>query len=214
MDPGLVVVGASGFGRKALDVIEAINRSSEKPTYEIVGILDDKPSPNNLAALTARGYSVIGSIHDWLQAGERAQFIVGVGDPQIRRDIAARFEERDFTAATAVHPNAVFGSLTQLGEGAVVCSGVQVSTNVTLGKHVLLNTSSTIGHDIVIGDFVTINPGAIVSGDVVIEEGSLIGAGAVVLQGLCVGAGATVGASACVVDNVGAGLTVKGVPSR
>ena len=41
MSTPLVVVGAGGFGRDTLDVVEAVNAVTTR--FEILGVLDDDP---------------------------------------------------------------------------------------------------------------------------------------------------------------------------
>lgn len=214
MSIALVVVGAGGFGREALDVISAINERAAEAVFDVLGVLDANPSDANLERLAARGTPYLGTEADWLRTGTVARFVVGIGSPTVRARVAASFADEGYEAATLVHPMASIGSSVVLGEGTIVCGGVQISTNVRLGAHVQVNPNATIGHDSTIADFVSINPGAIVSGDVTIGAASLIGAGATILQGLAVAENVVVGASACVVRNVAAGSTVKGVPAR
>jgi sugar O-acyltransferase (sialic acid O-acetyltransferase NeuD family) len=210
----LVVVGAGGFGRETLDVVEACNSQVRVPQYRLLGVVDSAPRDVNLARLAGRGIRYLGTEVEWLASGEDADYLIGVGHPSVRVGVEARFAREGKVAATVVHPTATLGSNVTLGRGVVICAGVQVSTNVTLGRHVHLNPNATIGHDSVIGDYVSVNPGAIVSGDVAVGRESLLGAGSVVLQGLIVGRGATVGAAACVTRNVADGVIVKGVPAR
>lgn len=210
----LVVVGAGGFGRETLDVVEAVNRSLPSPMFEVLGVLDSSPSDADLARLAARGITFLGDEDAWLKSGSRAGYLVGVGSPEARRRIDAKFLSAGLVAATVVHPAAILGSQVTISEGVIICSGVQVSTNVRLGRHVHLNPNSTIGHDSDLADFVSVNPAAVISGDVKVHDGVLVGAGSVILQGLSVGANSVIGASACVVNPVASGEVVKGVPAK
>lgn len=209
-----MVIGASGFGREVLDVVDALVGAGTRPGLRLVGVVDDAPSPENLARLTRRGAPYLGTLEDWLGRDHGAGYVVGIGDPGVRRRVAARCEAAGRRALTLVHPAATAGFGVSYGTGTVVCAGVQVSTEVVLGRHVHLNPNATVGHDAVLGDFVSVNPGAVISGACAVGDGSLVGAGAVVLQQRRVGAGAVVGAAACVTRDVAPGATVVGVPAR
>lgn len=210
----LVVVGAGGFGRETLDVVEAINRSRDQATFDVLGVIDSAPRRQDLERLQARGIPWIGTPEAWLESDSEALYLIGVGDPAARQRIHQQFQSAGRTAATVVHPSATVGSAVSLGEGSIVCGGAQVSTNVRTGAHAHINPNSTIGHDTVLGDFVSINPAATVSGSVTVGARTLIGAAAVVLQGLSIGDQCVVGALACVTRDVENLRTVKGVPAR
>lgn len=210
----LVVVGAGGFGREVLDVVEAVNGSASTPVFTLLGVLDANPTDANLDRLAARGIRYLGTESHWLATRQVAQYLIGIGSPAVRRSVDQRFSAAGLIAASAVHPSAIIGSAFTISAGSIICGGVHISTNVTLGRQVHLNPHVTLGHDSVVGDFVSINPGAIISGDVTVGAGALVGAGATVLQGLSVGPDAVIGASACVVRDVSPATTVKGVPAR
>lgn len=210
----VVVVGAGGFGRETIDVIEAINDENGEDRLTLIGVIDDAPTALNLERLNARHVPYLGAIAQWIDRGEPAQYLLAVGSPAVRRRLVSCFDVAGRISAGVIHPNAVIGSQVSIGRGAIICGGVHVTTNVTLGAFVHLNINTVVGHDTVLGDFVTVNPTAVVCGDCTVGDEVMLGAASVVLQGVRVGSTATVGACACVVRDVGGATVVKGVPAR
>ncbi|MBN8205352.1 NeuD/PglB/VioB family sugar acetyltransferase [Microbacterium esteraromaticum] len=213
MTEQVVVVGAGGFGRETVDVVEAV--ISGGGGIALLGIVDANPREADLQQLSARGIAYLGTEEQWLPyAPTGSRFIVAIGNPRVRGAVADRLLEAGLHPITVIHPQAVIGSQATIGAGVVICAGVQVSTNVTLGDHVHLNPACIIGHDAELENCVSVNPGAIVSGNVRVRENTLLGAGSMVLQGLTIAAGTTVGAGACVTKDTRFGWTVAGVPAR
>lgn len=213
MTTKVVVIGASGFGREALDVLEAMIEAGAD--VEIIGVVDDGPSDINLRRLSERGAVFLGTRQEWFESAETGvEFVVGIGDPVIRRDVVGDLESRGFRGFVAVHPSVTIGARTIIGDGSVVCAGATLSSNIRVARHVHINPNATIGHDTVLGDFVSVNPGAVISGDVAVGSLSLVGAGAVLLQNLAIGREVIVGAGAVVTKSVPDSMTVIGVPAR
>lgn len=208
----LVIVGAGGFGREVIQMVDAINDTT--PTYAVVGVADDQPSPAALASLARAGVSYLGPVADSLTAVTRdAEVVLAVGDPAVRRRLATLMPA-DLRAGTIVHPDTTIGSGTTLGAGCVIGPGARISVDVTLGDHVQIDQNVAVGHDSIIGNCSRLNPCACVSGNVELGVGCYIGANATVLQGLKVGPFAVVAAGAVVVRDTPGKVTVKGVPAR
>ena len=204
----VVILGAGGHGREVLDVVEAAAAAGSGARF--VGFVDDgSPDP---AVLAARGALLLDGLDDPRVSG--ATYLVGIGDPGVRRRVDERASAAGLGSASVVHPNATFGAVVTRGPGFVACSHVSVTTNVAFGRHVHLNRGVTVGHDCEVGDHVSIYPNATVSGSVRLGREVTVGAGAVVLQGLSVGDGAVVGAGAVVTHDVPPGAVVVGTPAR
>jgi sugar O-acyltransferase (sialic acid O-acetyltransferase NeuD family) len=212
MSTPLVIIGCGGFGREVHDIVDAIN--GVKPTWNLLGYLDDQPDPANVSLVEDRSSEVLGST-DWMMtAGQEVQFVIGIGTGKVRRAIDERLSSAGFRAATLVHPAATIGHGVRIGQGSVICAGARATTNIRLGRHVHLNLNTTVGHDCNLEDYVTINPLVAISGWVHIGSETMMGTHSAVLQNLSIGSRSAVGAGACVVKDVPDDVVVKGVPAR
>jgi sugar O-acyltransferase (sialic acid O-acetyltransferase NeuD family) len=208
---GVYIVGAGGFGRECLDVLEAMNRVDGADPIVFLGFLDDGDGPE-ANILSRRGASIVGPAAP--PPPNPAGFVIGIGDPVVRQRIDAVFVAAGHVPITLIHPTVITGSDIEIGEGSVVCAGVSMTTNIRLGRHVHVNPLVPIGHDSRLMDFVSVNPGANIAGAVTIGRGALIGSGATILQGRTIGDGSLVGAGAVVTRDVPIAVTVIGVPAR
>ncbi|WP_326553548.1 NeuD/PglB/VioB family sugar acetyltransferase [Micromonospora sp. NBC_01813] len=215
----LVIVGCGGHGREVYGIVTAINNAHQRPRWQVLGFVDDDPTPASKECLDRLGVPLLGAV-SWLTGrADPPAHVIGIGSPAARRSVGQRIDPAGSgrprqLAATLIHPAATVGLGNTFGAGTVLFAGVRVSTNVNLGRHVHLNQNSAVGHDTTVGDYSSVNPLAAVSGHCRLAAEVLVGTTAAILQGRQVGTGATVGAGACVVRDVPAGVVVKGVPAR
>lgn len=204
----VVVVGGSGFGREAIDLLQTIDRPC-------LGVIDDSPSTESLDKLRELEVDYLGPIDSWLATIKSSTcYIVAIAWPSVRSRIAKNMRAHGHEPATLIHPSAQIGRATEISPGTIVCSGALISTFVTLGPHTHINPGATVGHDALVGDYTTLNPQATVSGNCTIGRESLIGANSILLQGIRVGMNATIGAGSVVTKDIPAGMTAKGVPAK
>ena len=207
----LLLLGAGGFARETLELIDAVNRESS--AWAVVGLLDDDPRMHGRAI---HGVPVIGpaeAVHDdpgaWVTA-----LVASPHDPLRRLDLIARLELPVERVATLVHPAAVVPRSALIGPGCVLHATSVLTADVELGAHVAVMPAVVLTHDDVVGDGVTFGAGARVAGGVRIEAGAYIGAGALIREGVEVGRGAVIGMGAVVTRTVPAGQVWAGVPAR
>ena len=105
----IVVVGAGGFGREVLDVIDAVNAQASDPRWRVGGVVDDGISDSNLRLLEVRDVQHLGGTEAYLARAEPANYVIGIGSPTTRRAVADKFDHAGHQAATLVHPSATRG---------------------------------------------------------------------------------------------------------
>lgn len=203
MTAQVVIVGTGGMGREALAWLRDAH-----PGRRALGFLDDDPATHGteVAALP-----VLGGL-DWI--GDReVDVVIGVGSCAARKRIDHLLRAGGREPLTIVHPTAVIGPRSTVGQGAIIAPGVIVTTDVTVGRCAILNYGCAVGHDCRIGDHVFIAPGAHLAGFVTVGDRAEVGIGASVRQHTDIGADAVVGGGAMVVRPVQGGQTVVGVPA-
>ncbi len=206
----IVIIGSGGAARSILDTVNASN--SVVPTYEMAGFIVDPEYAEPREVVD--GHPVVGGF-DWLRDhAQDVQVICGVGTPDLRAMLVNRAAALGVRFCAVIHPAAVFGRPTEVGEGTWIGPGAVVSHEVCIGKHVSISANCTIGHDVVIEDFVNLAPGVQVAGDVTLGEGAFLGIGATIINKRRVGARSVVGAGSAVMRDVPPDMVVVGVPGR
>ena len=206
----IVLYGAGGFGREVVSIVEVLN--SIKPTYELLGFVDD--NPNYQAGTLINGYPMLGN-KDWLLSHKDEVWCTcTVGNARQKATIQRDITEQGVRFETIIAYGGFIGKFTKIGAGCVFYGSVTISSNCSIGDGVLINQGCTIGHDAVIGDYTTIMPGTGISGSVSIGSEVTIGGHAFIVPEKKIGDGATVAAGSIVFTNVKAGTTVLGNPAR
>lgn len=205
----LVILGAGGFARETLDVVEAIN--ADLPRYDMLGFIVDERYGR--AGDIVNEKPILGGF-SWLEKHKDVLAVGGVGAPEVRRQMIQRSVKMGIEFATLIHPSAQLTRWVEIGVGVIITVGCTLTCQIRLGNHVHLNLGCTIGHDTTVSDFVTLAPGVHISGNVYLQEGAYIGTGASIIEKRTVGAWSIVGAGSTVVKDVPANSTVVGVPAH
>jgi sugar O-acyltransferase (sialic acid O-acetyltransferase NeuD family) len=206
------VFGASGCGRGILPLLRT-QLSKESSPCDLVFVDDNPPAPS------LNGHRVL-SYEQWLAEPATSRYVsLAIANSTIREKLVERCcaDRVGFVEVRAA--NVVELDDVRIGEGAILCPFVTLTSNIRIGNHFHANLYSYVEHDCVIGDFVTFAPGVHCNGNIHIEDHVYIGAGAVIRQGspgrpLVIGRGSVVGMGAVVTKDVPAGATVAGNPAR
>jgi len=204
----IVIVGSGGHGQVVADMLLCAARLGSSVTP--IGYVDDDAAQADRVLL---GLPVFGRI-DRLPDVPHDGVVVAIGDNATRHGIFDTLASRNECLVVARHPSAIIAESASIGPGTMICAGVIVNPCSSIGANVILNTGCSIDHHNHIRDHVHIGPGVRTGGAVSVGDDSLVGIGATVMPGVTIGAGSIVGAGALVRQDVGAGLTVVGVPAR
>ena len=206
----LLIFGVGGMGRDTLWLAQRINQV--KPTWNLLGFLDDSPAAQGK---TINGCPVLGTI-EAVAAYPNAYLVCAIGSSAVRRRLTEKMKALNPAArfATLIDPDAIVADTAEIGQGVVICARNYVSVNSTVRDHCLIGAGCTVGHDAVLEEFVTLYPGVNVSGNTHLGEESEMGTGSQIIQGLAVGARTIVGAGATVVRDLPPDCTAVGVPAR
>ena len=79
----IIIVGASGFGREVAWLIE------NSDNWNVKGFVDDNKDLENKSV---NDYPVLGTIDFLLNANEKTNVVVAIGNPQIRKKIVERLQ--------------------------------------------------------------------------------------------------------------------------
>lgn len=207
----LVIAGAGGLSRELTWLVADLNAACGRCVFALQGFLAASSGRHEaVAGLPVLGDEVWADTH----LDREVRFVVGVGAPRLRQQIAERLHQSGFRAATLLHPSARIGPRIHLSQGVIIAAGSTLTVDMTLGAHVLVNLHCTLGHDVHIGPYSSLAPGVHLSGAARLGRAVEVGTGAVVLPGRSLGEEARLGAGAVLTHHLPAGQTWAGVPAK
>lgn len=207
----MLVVGAKGMAKEILELLSVERRMSDSSIVFFDNVNLDTPD------LLFNRFKVIRSFDAVSRYFENVSkdFILGVGNPLIRRTLAEKFTQLGGKLQTVISKSASIGSFnTKIGEGSIIMQGARITNDVTIGKGVLININATISHDSKIGDFTEIASGVNISGRCIIEDEVFLGANCVINPDIKIGDRAIIGSGAVVISDVLSNTTMVGNPAK
>jgi sugar O-acyltransferase (sialic acid O-acetyltransferase NeuD family) len=224
-DRGAGLIAASlvvlGGGEHARVVIEAARSQPDRWHLQGYAAPSASPGPDSPvagidwlgddAAVVARLAGLEQAAQPWL--------VLGFAGGDHRDGLSFRLETVDRFPdstrwGTVIHASASMSPSATIEPGAVVLAHAVVNARARVLRHALVNSGAIVEHDVTVGVGSHIAPGAVIGGGTYIGERCFIGLGARVRDHVDVGDGAVIGMGAVVVDSVGSGDVVVGVPAR
>jgi sugar O-acyltransferase (sialic acid O-acetyltransferase NeuD family) len=212
------IIGAGGFGREvmhvAMDMLTTVHKSQD---FELVFVVEHGFVAEHAEGGRVNGHRVV-TKDEFFAVDQERHFNIAIADYRTRERLSNEFIARGASPFQISAFNSVCMSGNEIGEGAILCPFVTITSNAKIGRFFHANIYSYVAHDCRIGDFVTFAPSVHCNGRVIIEDHAYIGAGAIIKEGsserpIVIGRGAVVGMGAVVTKSVVPSTTVVGNPA-
>lgn len=208
MDKPVIILGAGGIGRMALEIFTSLG-------IIVYGFLDDDKS---LTGKEIQNVQVLGTTSDdgFLKLiGHKCDAFVATDNNALRKSMVKMLnEKRKVMPANAIHKNAKISESVYLEYGLFINNSVIAGTNSRISSHSIIHSGAIIGYDAVIGSFTQVGSGSIIGDGAKIGDEAFIGTGAIIIPGLFIGKRARVGAGSVVIHDVAEDETVFGNPAQ
>lgn len=165
---------------------------------EIVGIVDNGQDKS------FSGYPILGSDEDRFVLAKHYQDALLVNGPdssRVKKKLFDLYTILGFRFATVVSPKANISKTAIIGEGSIIQSGVNVSSNAKIGCFCKLNFNANIMHDVTVGDFTIIAPNVVVLGRSQIGNEVYIGANSTIEHDTVIENGIRIQSASYIVNN-------------
>jgi len=205
----MLIIGAKGFASEVLSIVDKYS------LYKSLVFFDDvsKDLGNHIFGDYKRLQDE-SEVETYFRNSGR-EFILGIGNPTLREELANRFIALGGKMTSLISPDTFIGNLNnKISDGATIMNGVVIEINNVIKEGCLIHNNVFISHDTFVGKFVEISPSVNLLGGCQIGDFSSIGTGAIILPKIQIGSNVIVGAGAVVTKNVPDNCTVVGVPAR
>ena len=204
----LIIFGAGALGHEIAEyACDAYKWNIQEENK--ISFIDDTPGlkSNNSA------WKVIHGLSNYkYRMGDK--FLIGIGDPKIRKIIYGILKEKDLDLATLIHPTAYISKFSNIGVGTIVAPFCTIGAESFLSPNSILNTYVAIGHHVTLGNSCVVSPKVLVAGRSNIGDFVYIGSSVVVTPNTIIGSGCKIAAGSVVYRSCKENLLITGNPSK
>lgn len=203
MTKKLLVLGAKGTTKKALEILAAKNEYAE------IALLDNYPDSDSVFS-----YPIIGKCDDIAQfRQDYSHAFVCIAGSDTRQNFLRKVADAGYEIPNIIHPLAYVSPSAKLGRGVLVDAFAAIQSDCVIGDGCMINTGAIIEHDNVLGACVTVTPNAVTAGNVTIGSCSFLGINSCVINEVRIGENALVAAGAVVICNLPGNVMAAGCPA-
>ena len=213
----LIIVGAKGLGKVALEVLQSTDNIIycflDEEYKEENSSSDSTSIPNEINHVSVMGSSDDDDMLNLIN--NKCDYFVAVENNTDRKRLIKKiYKQRKKYPAVAVHSTAHIADDATMGYGTLIGMGTMIGANAKIGTSCIINANSVLDYEVEIGNFTQIGIGTNIGSGVKIEEEVFVGNGVTIISGITIGKEARIGAGSVVMADVKANETVLGNPAK
>lgn len=213
----LIIVGAKGLGKVALEVLQSTDNIIycflDEDYKEEAAVSETATFPNEINHVSIMGSSDDDDMLNLIN--DKCDYFVAVENVADRKRLIKKiYKQRKKYPAVAVHSTAHIADDATMGYGTMIGMGTMIGADVQLGTGCIIGANATLDYEVKLGNFTQIGIGTNIGNGVKIEEDVFIGNGVTIIAGVTIGKGARIGAGSVVLSNIKAKETVLGNPAK
>lgn len=205
----MVVIGAKGFAKEVLEILENLNDLQPIAFFDDVNVQEFSHLYKLFPILKTE--SEVTFFFDI----NNNNFTIGIGNPILRFKLYKKFKSLGGTLCSTISPYAKLGSYdVEIGIGCNILSNAILSNSVQIGMGCIVYYNVIIAHDCVVNEFVELSPNVTLLGNVTIGSFTQIGASSTILPNITIGSNVIIGAGSIVTKDIPDNCMVFGVPAK
>lgn len=208
MKTPVIIFGAKGMGKVALDIFQSNN-------VVVYCFLDDD---EKMHGVEVGDIAVLGNSHDeeFLKyVGKKCAAFIASDDNKYKENLVEMLKsERKVMPVNAIHSHAYVSEFAFIGHGNMINTGAIVNSNAKLANHCILSAGAIVDFDAELDDYVQVGAGSIINSGAKVGKGAFVGSGVTIVSGIKIGKKARIGAGSVVISDVKDGETVFGNPAK
>ncbi|WP_415890283.1 NeuD/PglB/VioB family sugar acetyltransferase [Neptuniibacter sp. SY11_33] len=198
------IYGAGGLGLETADILLESIANGVNSEHQIVFLVD---SPANEFE---NGIPIVG----FESCIEGSKVTIAVGEPDIRKKLAAKAIDKGLELASIISCRAYVSNSAVIGAGSIIAPFSSVQSLACIGKNVSVNTQAIIGHHVVVDDNAVISSQVNLGGSSRVGSSSYVGMGALILEKINIGQWSVIGMGSVVYKDVPDEVVALGNPAR
>lgn len=204
----LIIIGAGGCGREALQWAKDINKNEKR--WNIKGFIDDD---QNVLDGKICDISILSGVDEYCIETDD-EFICCIGSSNVRKMIVEKMKAKGAVFTTIIHPSASIADSSRLGEGVIIYPFALISDNAVIGDNCIINMYSSVAHDSILGEYCTVSAHCDITGMCRLGNNVFMGSSAHIVPGSKIGDNVYICAGSTVMTRVRSGVKVLGNPAK